>query len=87
MRFAGQRQGHHGAAVKCIFESDHARTAGVSTRDFDPILDRFRARIYQQSFLGKVSRRDAVQPFCEADIVLVGSDLRTGVQKTLQLRL
>ena len=58
MRLAGQRQRHHGAAVKRIFESDDAGASGVRARDLHRVLYRFSAGVHEQRLLGKLSGRD-----------------------------
>ena len=47
MGLAGQRQRHHGAAVKGVFESDDAGPSGVRPRDLHRILHRFGAAVHE----------------------------------------
>jgi len=52
MRFAGERHGQQGAAMKGIFKTNYGGAFGVGARDFDGIFDRFRASVTMMVFLG-----------------------------------
>src|SRR6267142_6047140 len=57
MRFAGERHGQQGAAMKGIFKANYRWALGVSARDFDGILDGFRASVDDDGFLGSFAGR------------------------------
>src|SRR5712675_2227947 len=52
MRFAGERHGQQGSTVKGIFETNYGGAFGVSARNFDGVLHRFRASVDDDGFLG-----------------------------------
>src|SRR5437762_3062116 len=54
--------------------------------NLDRVFDSFCAGVQQNGFLRKVSGSDLIQPLREPDIVLIRRDLRTGVEKALELR-
>ena len=56
MSLAGERQAHHGAAVKAIFHREDRGAAGKGARNLHRVLHRFRAAVHQESLLGKVTR-------------------------------
>ncbi len=85
MGFAGERQGHHGAAVEGVFEGDDAGASGVGAGDLYCVLDRFSAAVYEQRFLGEVAGGDFVHSLGESDVVFVGRDLNAGVQEVFEL--
>src|SRR2546423_9398620 len=57
MRLAGERERHHGAAVKRILEADDCWPFGVGARDFYRVLYGLRAAVDEKRLLGKISRR------------------------------
>ena len=87
MRFAGQRQRHHRASVKCVFECDHGRATSVRAGDLDCVFDGFGASIQQNRLLWKFAGCEVIETFGELYITFVRSYLRTGVKKLLKLRL
>ena len=70
MSLAGQRQRHHGAAVKGILESDDAGASGMRPRNLHRILHRFSAAIHKESFLGELARRDLVHALGQTHVSL-----------------
>src|SRR5271166_4547089 len=68
MRFAGESQRHHGAAVESVFKRDDAGTLGVSAGDLHCILYGFSAAVHEDSFLRKVARRDIVHALGQPDV-------------------
>jgi hypothetical protein len=48
MRFAGEGERHHGAAMEGVFKSDDAGALGVGASDFDGVLDGFRAGVEEE---------------------------------------
>ena len=87
MGFAGQRQRHHGAAVKGVLEGDDAGAPGVRARNLHRILHRFRAAIHKESFLGELSGRDLIHALGQTHVIFVGRHLDAGVKKTIGLGL
>ena len=85
MRLASQRERHHGTAVEGIFECDDGRTSRVSASNLDRVLDSLGAAVHKKCFLGKLARREFIQPLSKTDVTLVRSDLDTGMQKTIEL--
>ena len=85
MRFAGQRQRHHGAAVKRVFEGDDAGALGVGARNLDRVLDRLGAAVDEDGFLRELARSDFVHALGKPDVALVGRDLHAGVQEAIEL--
>src|SRR5437588_3957261 len=85
MRLAGEGEGHHGAAMKSIFESNDGGAPGISPGNFHGILDRFGAAADKQSFLGKVPGRQFVQALRQAHVAFIGRHLDTGMQEALRL--
>ena len=70
MRLAGQRQRHHGAAVKGVFEGDDAGASGVRARDLYRVLDRLSAGVHKKRLLGKLAGRDLIHALGETDVAL-----------------
>src|SRR5882724_6648988 len=85
MRLAGQRHGHHGAAMESVVEADDGRTLGVGTRDLNSVLDRFRAAVRKKCLLWKFAGNNLVESLGQCDIGLVRRNAETGVQVTLEL--
>lgn len=71
--------------MKSIFETDHPRPARVAARNLDRVLDGFGTAINKQRFLGKVPRRQGIQPLCQTDITFVGGNVEAGVEETVKL--
>ena len=86
MRLASERQSHHGAPVKCIFECNHSGAASMRAGNLDRVFDSFCAGVQQNGLLRKLAGSDLIQPLREADIVLVWRDLRACMEKVMQLR-
>ncbi|MNC37131.1 hypothetical protein D3C75_856860 [compost metagenome] len=84
---AGQRQGHHGAAVVAASEGDHPAAAGGGAGDLHRVFHRLRAGGDQQGLLGEVARHQGVDLLAQLDVRLVGQHLETGVGKLAELRL
>src|SRR6266849_7765536 len=87
MRLAGQGQGHHGAAVKSVFEGNDARPASVRPRNLHGVLHRLGTTVHEKRFLRELPWRGLVHALGQADVTLVGRDLDTRVQKTVKLGL
>ena len=85
MRLAGESERHHGAAVESVFEGDDRGTLGIGAGDLDGVLYRFGSAVDEESFLGKLSRRDFVHALGEADVAFVGRDLDAGVEVFIEL--
>ncbi len=83
--FAGQAQGHHGAAVVGAGEGDHAGTAGRGTRDFHGVFNGFRTGGDQQGFLGEVAWHLGVDFFAQLHVRLIGQYLEARVGQLVQL--
>src|SRR5579864_1060820 len=85
MRFAGQCQRHHCAAMKSIFECDHCRTLRIGAGNLYRILYRFGPAINENRFLRELARSDFVHAFSQTDVTFVGSDLDTRMQEAVEL--
>ncbi len=85
MGFAGERHGHHGAAVKRVFEADDSLALCVGARDLYRVFDRFRAAIHQNGFLGEIAGRQRIQFLRKLDVFRVGRYAEASVQKGVDL--
>ena len=85
MDLAGEREREQRAAVKTILEADDRGPLGVAARDLDRVLDGLGAAVDQEGFLRKVPGNQRVEPFGQANIALVGSDVKAGVKVTVKL--
>ena len=85
MSLAGERHAEQGAAVKGVFEANDRRAPGVGARDLYRVLDSLDAGVQEQGLLGEVAGREPVHGFGKRDVVLVGRDLRAGVQEAIDL--
>ena len=76
MRFASERHGQHGAAVKRVFEADDGGPARVGAGDFHGVFDGFGAAIHQNAFFRERAGNERIQFFGEGDIFFVGATLK-----------
>ncbi|MNY09054.1 hypothetical protein D3C86_1419450 [compost metagenome] len=84
---AGQRQGHHGAAVVAAGEGDHPGATGGGTGDLHRVFHGFGTGGDQQGLLGEVARHPGVDLLAQLDVGLVGQHLEAGVAEFAQLLL
>ena len=85
MRFAGERQRHHGAAMEGIFEGYDRRAFRIGARDFYRVLDGFGTSVKEDCLLWKLARRDLVHALREVDVAFVGRNLDAGVEEFFEL--
>src|SRR5215813_424258 len=71
--------------MKRVFEGDDAGTTGGGSRNLHGVLDSLGTAVHEQSLLRELPRRDLIQPFRQANVAFVGSDLNTRVQKFFEL--
>src|SRR5262249_10225813 len=86
MRFAGERECHHGAAMERIVEYDDCGPLAVGAGNLDRIFYSFGAGIDEQRLLGEFARRERVQFFGDGDITFVWRDAEAEVQVFFELR-
>ena len=84
---SGQRHAQHRAPVKRTRECNDAAAARVFSGNFYCIFNSFNARREKHRLLWRGTRCDIVEAYRELHINVVGCDLKTGVTKTLELRL
>src|SRR5579872_324215 len=85
MRLAGQRQRHHGAAVKCIFERNDARPLRGCPRNLHRVLNRLGATVHKDGLLRELTGRHFVHALGQTHVTLVWRDLHAGVQEMVEL--
>ena len=85
MCLAGEGQAHHGTAVKAILHAENRGAAGKGTRNLDCVVHRFRTAVYQECFLGKVTGRELVEPFCQRYVALIAGYLKAEMEKGVYL--
>src|ERR1700687_3691609 len=85
MGLAGERHGQQCAAMESVLEANYRRALGISPRDLDRVLHRFRAGIEDDRFLGSLSGGKRVQFFRQRDIAFVRSHREAEVQVLLEL--
>jgi len=86
----GHRLGRHGhgeigAAVEGVLEADDGGPAGGIARHLDRVLDGLGAGVDEQGPLVVVARRDAVEPFGQRHVGLVGGDRKGRVGEPIEL--